>query len=107
MCVTARLSEAASTINANFLIAACREGFNGGPVLQNTVRVVRTYLRECEFESMAQIVCICLTTLQYASQQYLQTQRILYEECTRGVVTVLAEGKLLCYVTSGSPDSQT
>lgn len=71
MCVTARLSEAASTINANFLIAACREGFNGGPVLQNTVRVVRTYLRECEFESMAQIFCICLTTLQYASQQYL------------------------------------
>lgn len=69
MCVTARLSEAASTKRE--LIAACLEDFNGDPVLQNTVRVVRTYLRECEFESMTRIVCICPTTLQYASQQYL------------------------------------
>lgn len=69
MCVTARLSEAASTKRE--LFAACHEDFNGDPVLQNTVRVVRTYLRECEFESTTQIVYICLTTLQYASQQYL------------------------------------
>lgn len=41
VCVTAHLSEAASTKRE--LIAACHEDFNGDPVLQNMVRVVRTY----------------------------------------------------------------